>query len=71
MVKKEMEAKRKREQLREMLRKAEIEQLEMKKRQREEEDYLEKQFRIKMLERLAEQDRTDQLTMERRRQKVL
>lgn len=70
-MKKEMEAKRKREQLREMLRKAEIEQLEMKKRQREEEDYLEKQFRIKMLERLAEQDRTDQLTMERRRQKVL
>ena len=40
MVKKEMEEKRKREQLRDMLRKAEIEQLEMKKRQKEEEDYL-------------------------------
>jgi hypothetical protein len=33
------------------------EQLELKRKQKEEEEYLQKQFRIKMLEKLAEQER--------------
>jgi hypothetical protein len=42
----------------------------MRKKQKEEEEYLQKQFRLKMLEKLAEQERIEQLTMQRKRQKV-
>lgn len=40
-----------------------VEQQELKRRQKEEEQYLEKAFREKMLERMAEQERIEQLSI--------
>ena len=43
----------KRQKFKQLLQEAAIEQKQMKERQKQEEKYLEEQFRIKMLERMA------------------
>ena len=52
-----------------MLREAELEQRRMREEQKQEELRLKEQFRVKMLEALAEQERLDQLAREKRRMK--
>jgi len=52
-----------------MLREAAAEQRAMKDQQKQEERYLEEQFRMRMLERLAEQEKLEQLAREKKRMK--
>lgn len=52
-----------------MIKEAEVQQRMLKEKQKQDEIYLEEQFRIRMLQRLAEQEKLDQMAREKKRMK--